>query len=180
MIKDNKILYKKILKISGITFAVIAVQTVILIYLVSSLNKNISDISQKQRLLAIAKAERLSSVTLQNDFKKIEQFTPILETAFPDENSLYYILAQLESLGERTGNKISVQITSPQPVVDENEIRYVLFNASMSGNYESLRRYFRELNSILIFIKINNVNISGSSLISNNSNINFSGKIYIK
>ena len=147
MIKDNKILYKKILKISGITFIVLTVQIVILIYLVSSLNKNISDISQKKRLLTIAKAERLSSVTLQNDFKKIEHFTSVLETAFPDENSLYYILAQLESLGEKTGNKISVQIISPQPIVDENGIRYVEFNASMLGNYESLRRYFKELNS---------------------------------
>ena len=180
MIKDNKILYKKILKISGITFIVLTVQIVILIYLVSSLNKNISDISQKKKLLAIAKAERLSSATLQNDFKKIEQFMPVLETAFPDENSLYYILTQLESLGEKTGNKISVQIISSQPVVDENGIRYVEFNASMLGNYESLRRYFRELNSLLIFIKISSVNISGSPLISNNSNINFSGKIYIK
>ena len=180
MIKDNKILYKKILKITGITFAVLAVQTVILIYLVSSLSKNISDINQKQRLLAIAKAERLSSVTLQNDFKKIERFAPIIETVLPDENNLYYILAQLESLGERTGNKISVQITSPQPGIDESGARYVEFNASMSGNYESSRRYFKELNSLLIFIKVNNVNISGSPSINNSSNINFSGRIYIK
>ncbi len=114
------------------------------------------------------------------DLKKIEQFIPVLEAALPEENNLYYILAQLESLGERTGNKISVQITSSQPAVDENGIRYVAFNASMFGNYESLRRYFKELNSLLIFIKINGVNISGSPSISNNSNINFSGKIYIK
>ncbi len=180
MIKDNKILYKKILKIAGITLVILAVQTAILVYLISSLNKNIFDISQKQRLLAIAKAERLSSVTFQNDLKKIEQFIPVLEAALPEENNLYYILAQLESLGERTGNKISVQITSSQPAVDENGIRYVAFNASMFRNYESLRRYFKELNSLLIFIKINGVNISGSPSISNNSNINFSGKIYIK
>lgn len=180
MIKDNKNLYWKILKIAGITFAILAILAVAIVYLVYYLNQNISAIGQKQKLLAIAKAERLSSVVLQNDFKKIEQFMPIIENVLPDENGLYNVLSQLESLGDRTGIKASIQITSPQPAIDENGNNYVSFNASASGSYESLRKYFNELNSFSIFIKISNVNISGSPSISGNSNIIFSGRIYIK
>lgn len=180
MIKDNKILYKRIFTVVGITIAILVVQIVVIIFLVSSLNKAMFEIKQKQKLLAIAKAERLSSVTLQNDFKKIEQFLPVLESTLSDENNLYYVLAQLESLGEKTGNKVSVQITGSQPIIDENGIKYVTFNASAAGNYESLRRYFKELNSSPIFVKISGVNIAGLPSINNNSNIGFTGKIYIK
>ena len=71
---------KKIIKMIGLTALVLALQAVIIFYLVNFVNKRIAETTEKQRLLRTAKAERLSSVSLQNDYQRIEQYLPIIES----------------------------------------------------------------------------------------------------
>jgi len=177
----NKDFNKKILKIIGITAIILAIQFAAIFFLVRYLNKSITDINQKQRLLAIAKAERLSSVSLQNDFKKVENYLPVFEKIFPDEESLYYFISQMESLATRTGNRIAIQITSSKAAVDSaTGSKYVLFSAAMNGNYDSLKRYLAELNQGRYFVSISSLSISGNPSVNNESTMNLSGKIYLK
>jgi Tfp pilus assembly protein PilO len=172
---------KKILVIIGVTVGVLAVQAICIFYLVNYLNKKIIETNQKQRLLAVAKAERLSSVSLQNNFKKIENFLPTLDSVFPTIENLYYFVSQLESLANQTGNRIAIQITSSQVSVDDaTGANFVSFNASMNGSYESLKKYLKELNSGRYFVEIDSFSISGSPTVNNESTMNLSGKIFVK
>jgi len=178
---DKKNFQKKILSTIGITFAILAVFSIIIFFLVEYLNKNIVEIGQKQRLLSIAKAERLSSVSLQNNFKKIESFLPVLEGVFPNEDNLYNFISQLESLAIRNGNRISIQIISSQIAVDDTTgSNYVAFNAAVGGNYDSFKRYLNELSTGRYFVKIDSFGISGNPTINNESTMSLSGKIFIK
>jgi Tfp pilus assembly protein PilO len=178
---DKKNFQKKILSTVGITFAVLAVFSIVIFFLIEYLDKSIVEIGKKQRLLSIAKAERLSSVSLQNNFKKIENFLPILEGVFPNEDNLYNFISQLESLAIRNGNRISIQITSSKVAVDSaTGSNYVAFNAVVGGNYESFKRYLKELNAGRYFVKIDSFSISGNPTINNESTMNLSGKIFIE
>lgn len=172
---------KKILKIIGVTVVILAIQFSAIFFLIQYLNKSVIDIKEKRRLLSIVKAEKLSSVSLQNDLKKIENFLPLMETVFPNEENLYYFISKLESLATKTGNKISIQITSSKVAVDSaTESNYVAFNATMNGNYDSLKRYLRELNSGRYFVSVDSLSISGSPSINNESTMNLSGRIFLK
>ncbi|MEK7553301.1 MAG: hypothetical protein AAB504_01285 [Patescibacteria group bacterium] len=178
---DKRNFQNKILSTIGITLAILAVFSTIIFFLVKYLDKSIVEIGQKQRLLSIAKAERLSSVSLQNNFKKIESFLPVLEGIFPDEDNLYYFISQLESLATRNGNRISIQITSSLVMVDSaTGSNYVAFNSSVGGNYESFKRYLKELSAGRYFVKIDSFSINGNPTINNESTMNLSGKIFIK
>ncbi len=172
---------KKVFKIAGLTILALTVEAVIIFLLVARLNAVIIKTNEKQRLLTIAKTERLSVVTLQNDFEKIKPFFPALESAFPNENNLYYTVKQIETLGDRTGNKVSVQVTSSAVLTDEiTGARYVSFRAILDGNYETLRRYLQELNKASFFVKIDSLSIIGSPSINNQSRMDLSGTLYIQ
>ena len=178
---DKKNFQKKILSTVGITFAILAVFSIVIFFLVEYLNKSIIEIGKKQWLLSIAKAERLSSVSLQNNFKKIESFLSALEGVFPNEDNLYNFISQLESLATRNGNRISIQIISSKIVLDDvTGSNYVAFNTSAGGNYESFKRYLKELNAGRYFVKIDSLNISGNPTINNESTMSLNGKIFIK
>lgn len=171
----NKILIMFVI----ILFALI-METTAIIYLVARLDEAVSKAGQKRRLLAIAKAERLNSVSLQNDFAKTEKFFPALEKVFPTENNIYDTIGRLKSLGESAGNQISARITSGAIMADENGFDYVFFEASLSGNYGTLRNFLRELNKAPFLVKIDSFNISGVPSVNNQSNVNLSGKIFVE
>ena len=62
-----------------ITAVVLIMEAIAIIYLVGKLDTAVSEAGQKRKLLIIAKAERLNSVGLQNDFGKAEKFLPALQ-----------------------------------------------------------------------------------------------------
>ena len=172
---------KKIIKMIGLTALVLALQTVIIFYLVGFVNKRVVETAEKQRLLRTAKAERLSSVSLQNDYQRIEQYLPIIESVFPTEENLYYAVKQIESLGNRTGNQTAIDITSSNAVLDPSVgANYVSYRASLDGNYGSLRNYLKELRNSQFLLSIDSISISGSPSINNQSRMEFNGKIYIQ
>lgn len=177
----NNIFYKKVLKSLGLTSAILITGGITIYFLVNYLDKIIISVNQNQQLLATTKAERLSFVSLQNNFQKVEKFFPSLENALPDENNLYYIAEQMEAAGANTGNSVSVQITSSQVAVDEQTgAKSVLFSARLSGNYESFKNYLKALNSLPFFVKISSWNISGNPSVSNESQVGFSGEIFVR
>ncbi len=163
-----------------ITVIVLIVEAILIAYLVSMLDAAVSEAGQKRRLLTIAKAERLNSVSLQNDFVKTEKFLPALEKIFPTENNIYDIIGKLKSIGESTGNQISAKITSGAIMVDENGFDYVAFEATLNGNYGTLRNFLRELNKTPFLVKVDSFGISGIPSVNNQSNIILSGKIFIE
>ena len=172
---------KKIFKMVGLMVLILAIETAIAFFLIAQLNTAIIKTNEKQRFLMIAKTERLSMVALQNDFEKIKPFFPALESAFPNENNLYYTVKQMETLGERVGNRISVQVTSSAISTDAiTGARYVSFRAISDGNYETLRRYLQELGKAPFFAKIDSLNITGLPSINNQSRADLSGTLYIQ
>ena len=172
---------KKILKITGLTVLVLTFQAMIIFYLVNFINKSVAEVEEKNRLLRITKAERLSSVSLQNDYQRIEQYLPLIENVLPTEENLYYAIKQIESLGNRTGNQAVIEIISPSAVFDSGiGANYVSYRARLDGNYGSLRNYLKELKNSRFLTSIDSINISGSPSINNQSRMEFSGKIYIK
>lgn len=170
----------KILIMFAITAVALIIEAAAIIYLVDMLDAAVKEAGQKRKLLVIAKAERLSSASLRNDFEKIEKFLPALEKVFPTENNIYDIIGRLKSLGESAGNQISARITSGAIITDENNFNYVAFEASLSGNYGTLRNFLRELNKTSFLVKIDSFNISGSPSVNNQSNISLSGKIFVE
>lgn len=172
---------KKILKMIGLTVLILLFQTAAIFYLVNFVNKRISETSEKHRLLKITKAERLSSVSLQNDYQKIESYLPVIESILPTEENLYYAVKQIESLGNITGNQATIDITSSNAAFDGNVgSNYVSYRASLSGNYGSFRNYLNELKKSQFLLSIDSIGISGSPSINNQSRMEFNGKIYIK
>ena len=164
---------KKIFKMIELTILILIIEAAIIFFLVARLNASIVKINEKQRLLTIAKTERLSTVALQNDFEKIKPFFPALESAFPNENNLYYTVKQMETLGEKIGSRVSVQVTSSAILTDAiTGARYVSFRAISDGNYETLRRYLKELGKAPFFAKIDSIN--------NQSRADLSGTLYIQ
>lgn len=171
---------RKILIMFMTTAAVLIMEAAAILYLVARLEAAVSQIGQKRRLLSVAKTERLSAASLQNDFAKAEKFLPILEKIFPTENNIYSIITSLKSLGERSGNQIDARITSSAIAVDENGFNYVAFEATLNGNYNTLRNFLRELNKTPFLAKIDSFSISGAPSVNNQSNINLSGKIFVE
>lgn len=172
---------KKNLKVIGLTVLILVLEAVVIFYFANAINGRISEIKEKNRLLAIAKAERLSSVSLQNDFLKIEPFLPNFENILPTEDNLYYAVKQIELLGNRTGNLTVINIISPSAAFDGVAgANYVLYRATLDGNYGSLRNYLKELRNSQFLMDINSLSISGQPSINNQSRIEFNGKIYIK
>ena len=163
-----------------ITAVVLIMEAIAIIYLVGKLDTAVSEAGQKRKLLIIAKAERLNSVSLQNDFAKTEKFLPVLEKVFPTENNVYDMIGKLKLLGERAGNQISARITSNAIMADENGFDYVSFEASLNGNYGTLRNFLRELNNAPFLVKIDSFSISGALSVNNQSSINLSGKIFVE
>lgn len=170
----------KILTMFVITAVVLIMEATAIIYLVDGLDRAVSEAGQKRRILTIAKAERLNSVGLQNDFAKAEKFLPALERVFPTVNDIYDTVENLKSLSERAGNQISARITSSAIMADENGFDYVSFEASLNGNYGTLRNLLRELNKAPFLVKIDSFSISGFPSVNNQSNINFFGKIFVE
>lgn len=163
-----------------ITAAALIAEAAAIIFLVDNLEAAVSGAGQKRRLLAVAKMERLNSVGLQNDFAKAEKFLPSLQRIFPTENNIYDTIGKLKAIGERSGNQISARITSGAITADENGFDYVAFEATLSGNYGTLRNFLRELNSAPFLVKVDSFSISGSASINNQSSINLSGKIFVE
>ena len=161
-----------------ITAVVLIMEAIAIIYLVGKLDTAVSEAGQKRKLLIIAKAERLNSVSLQNDFGKAEKFLPALQKIFPTVNNIYDTIGKLKLIAERTSNQISARITSSAIMTDENGFDYVSFEASLNGNYGTLRNFLRELDKAPFLVIIDSFSISGSPSINSQSNISLSGKIF--
>ena len=161
----------KILTMFAITAVVLIMEAIAIIYLVGKLDTAVNEAGQKRKLLIIAKAERLNSVSLQNDFKKAERFLPALENFFPTVNNIYDTIGKLKLIAERTSNQISARITSSAIMTDENGFDYVSFEASLDGNYGTLRNFLRESNKAPFLIIIDSFSISGSPSVNNQSKI---------
>jgi Tfp pilus assembly protein PilO len=73
--------------------------------------------------------------------------------------------------------------------VEHGRIKEIIFDLTLSGRYEDIKRFFRETEKLMRIITINNINISGASastnpflneIISNDEivSVNFSAKTY--
>lgn len=170
----------KILKMIGITAAILAAQAAIIVYLSGYLNDQIGIIKEKQKIISAAKAERFNAVYLKNDFTKIENNFLAVNNALPDERNILFAIEKIENIGRQTGSQVSVQINSSQTFTDALGNRYIAFSAPISGNYQSIRKFLNNIDLGMFFVRIDSLNFSGGPSTSGISSGSLSGKIYLK
>ncbi|MBI5306576.1 hypothetical protein HZB04_03260 [Candidatus Wolfebacteria bacterium] len=169
----------KILKIIGITVLILTIQATAIVYIAKYLREQIDIVKEKQKIILAAKAERFNVVYLKNDFIKVENYISAVNNALPDERNILSAIGQIESIGQNTGNQVSVQINGSQTFIDNLGNRYIAFTAPISGNYRSIRKYLDSLNN-LFFVKIESLNFNDGPSTSGISSGSLNGKIYLK
>ncbi len=129
---------------------------------------------------------------IKNNINKNKENFAKLETAFPEDHDVpsffLYIEQQIEDKdlvlsGDLGGFNLK---NHQQGEEDHPRIKEVQFSLSFAGDYNKIKRFFREIETLIRIIKIENINIySGISpdpsqerSFNNNINVDISGKTY--
>lgn len=172
---------KKIIKIVAIGIAVLLVESGLVLFLHSKINARIIEVSRKRQLIFKLEKEKLELAKLQSDFLKIEEFLPRLQAAFPKTDGLFSVLAEIDRLAIRTGNRQTLAVEGFAPrESDIPGLSYVPFSAKLEGSYASLRSYLMELGRAPFFVEINSISLSSANSIAGEGGINITGKIFLK
>lgn len=178
--KILQVLEKNILSVfirTGI-FLILAILSVIL--LGSRVKKINSELIEKRSRLVSAASLVDNLVNLRNDEKKAEIVLPKIKDTLPDADDVVVkTLPDLESAALKNNLKAGITLQDVS-VSSDLEPSGVNFAITLAGTGPSFLTYLQELENLPYFIRVVNIDLRSGAGIVNPSEINFSGKIYIK
>ena len=171
---------KKILKSIIATVLILVVEATVLFFIIQTVSKKAAEITERKMLAISFEQETANFGNMEKDYQRIKPYLGTINNTLPDEENLFKIPGAIEDIGLKFGIKVSLSLKSQSSLPSEiSGVNYVLFSASLDGNYNILRNYLKEIDYLPIFAGVDSVVIGGSSIF-NNSAIQLGGKIYIK
>lgn len=173
--------FRKIMWLVAIGVAVVLIEVVGIWWLSGRMLFRSMEIASKQTLFLQAETDRLEFSSLQVDYDLVRGFASRLDAALPDQEQLFGVIAEMNRIAERTGNRQTIGIEGSFPTASEVAgVSFMSFSAELGGTYQSLRSYLNELKAAPFLAKIESVSITNQENISFESRIKLTGKIFLK
>lgn len=171
---------KKILRSIAITVLILIAEAMVLFFVIQVVQKKQREITERKMLAISFEQETANFGNMEKDYQRIKPYLETINNTLPDEENLFKILKAIEDVGLKFGIRISLRLENQSSLPSEiSGVNYVPFSVSLEGNYNILRNYLKEIDYLPIFIGIDSIGISGSSIF-NNSAIQLRGKIYAR
>lgn len=119
-------------------------------------------------------------ISLKNDYKKVADNIDYVNNLLPTEDQLIVFLSTIERIAKETENAETFHFAGEINQGSNNEPRNINFNIDLQGNINSFVAFLEKLKAIPYYVKINSFNITSGQGIAGKSQINLSGKIYLK
>lgn len=136
-----------------------------------------------QHSASIAERERAQQevAALQHDYDRVIPIMTRLDGVLPKPDDLFGLLAELDRLAKRTGNRITISVDSASPLDSEfPSIRYVAFSGEMAGSLVTFKQYMGELDRAPFFARIESFIVSAPSSLSSDALARITGRIFLK
>jgi Tfp pilus assembly protein PilO len=122
--------------------------------------------------------ERL--IMLQNDYKKIADNIDYVNNLLPTEDQLINFLSTIEKIAKETNNAETFHFSGDINQGSNSEPRNINFTIDLQGDISSFIAFLEKLKIIPYYVRINSFNIGSGQGISSKSQINLSGRVYLK
>ncbi|MBI2622114.1 type 4a pilus biogenesis protein PilO [Candidatus Microgenomates bacterium] len=131
------------------------------------------------------KEKNRNLLTLQSEYKQIEQDLPVVYAALPEQVDAPTFLLKVRTLVNThnlsvTNLSLGKSSLSGQENVDKKTTNSVTFNLSVSGSYQNIKQFLNELTSLDRLVTLNTIEITPNSSETgeNKLSIQISGSIY--
>lgn len=171
---------KKILKSIAVTGLILAVEAMVLFFIIQAVSKKAEEIAERKILAISFEQETVNFGSMENDYNKINPYLNTIENILPDSDNLVRVLEALNNFGLKVGVYSSVNLESQSLLPsDIDGLNYIPFSIIIDGNYESLRNYLKGFNQQPIFASVESIAFNGQSIF-NSARIKLNGKIYTR
>ena len=160
----TKNLIKLIGKHALITFSVIGLTFIFIVFISGEITK-ISEGVARDRQLATLLSERTTLLyNLKKEVDIVGQNESIIKQAFVPSNNILSFVAILESIAIKNGVTQTFHFSSPVAwdVSAEFPIEKIVYQNSISSNISTFIRYLEDFESLPYFTKIDSINIAST------------------
>lgn len=172
---------KKIIRIAIIGIAIVGMEAGVLLWLKGRIETRAQAIHAARSVVVLKKRDQGEFAVLKNDYEKIRQLLPRVQSALPHPEDLFGILTELERIAARTGNRTTIVIENHEPQASAiSGVRFVAFSGELEGSYATLRNYLKELERAPFFAVVESVGITSATAIASGGKTRITGKIYLK
>lgn len=183
--KKNITKIKNYLEIYKLQFIIGRIILIIIILIIASniianlIQKTASNISEKNTLSELIQNRYSLNIQLKEDYEKIKNFIPKLETFIPTIDQLSNITSALEAAAIASQNQQILTFFDLQSDAI-NGMSILPATVTLQGNYESFNNYLNIVSNLPFLIKINSIDISSPQNILNSAQTTININIFIK
>ncbi len=150
---------KRLIIIIGVPLGIILILIVSLFFLGSDISSRANQIKQLRENLTLRLQSTESLVSLRQDFKQAQEYSPALNNLLPTRDELVGFIHDLTMIAKQNELDFSSSLGQESPQTDKG-LGQISFTITSQGKFDNFVNFLKTLENSRYFIKLNTLDVT--------------------